>query len=144
MSPWARVLWVLCLSVLATTPIDLGSYMKQIALFVIPYVFLTFMTCSRYHFHSFMITLGWILGKPLTLLFDPFESVILFLSGQDSSLSARKPTLILFLCSFDCQLRCPRWKSELAQGHDSHVYVYCRSSISLMLLRRVVADMHVL
>ncbi|KAH9987324.1 Sodium/calcium exchanger protein-domain-containing protein [Russula compacta] len=36
----------------------------QIALFVIP----------------FTVTLGWILGKPLTLLFDPFESIVLFLS----------------------------------------------------------------
>jgi len=36
----------------------------QIALFVIP----------------FIITLGWILGKPLTLLFDPYESVALFLA----------------------------------------------------------------
>lgn len=32
----------------------------QIALFVIP----------------FMVTLGWILGKPLSLLFDPFESIV--------------------------------------------------------------------
>jgi Ca2+:H+ antiporter len=36
----------------------------QIALFVIP----------------FIVTLGWILGKPLTLLFDPYESITLFLS----------------------------------------------------------------
>ncbi|KDQ57174.1 hypothetical protein JAAARDRAFT_194344 [Jaapia argillacea MUCL 33604] len=36
----------------------------QIALFVIP----------------FIVTLGWIIGKPLTMLFDPFESVALFLS----------------------------------------------------------------
>ncbi|KAJ6505948.1 calcium/proton exchanger [Mycena vulgaris] len=36
----------------------------QIALFVIP----------------FIVTLGWILGKPLTMLFDPYESVALFLS----------------------------------------------------------------
>ncbi|KAI0300889.1 calcium/proton exchanger [Russula brevipes] len=36
----------------------------QIALFVIP----------------FIVTLGWILGKPLTLLFDPFESIVLFLA----------------------------------------------------------------
>jgi len=36
----------------------------QIALFVIP----------------FIVTLGWILGKPLTMLFDPFESVALFLA----------------------------------------------------------------
>ncbi|KAJ3515490.1 hypothetical protein NLJ89_g1724 [Agrocybe chaxingu] len=37
---------------------------QQIALFVIP----------------FIVTLGWILGKPLTLLFDPYESISLFLS----------------------------------------------------------------
>ncbi|POY73204.1 hypothetical protein BMF94_3537, partial [Rhodotorula taiwanensis] len=36
----------------------------QIALFVIP----------------FMVILGWIMNKPLSLLFDPFESVTLFLS----------------------------------------------------------------
>ena len=27
------------------------------------------------------MTLGWIIGKPMSLLFDPFESVVLFLSG---------------------------------------------------------------
>jgi len=36
----------------------------QIALFVIPV----------------LVILGWIMGKPLTLLFDPFESIVLFLS----------------------------------------------------------------
>ncbi|THH12715.1 hypothetical protein EW146_g7433 [Bondarzewia mesenterica] len=36
----------------------------QIALFVLP----------------FIVTLGWMMGKPLTLLFDPFESIVLFLS----------------------------------------------------------------
>jgi len=36
----------------------------QIALFVIP----------------FIVTLAWILGKPLPLLFDPYESIALFLS----------------------------------------------------------------
>ncbi|KAI9061033.1 calcium/proton exchanger [Trametes sanguinea] len=37
----------------------------QIALFVIP----------------FIVTLAWIMGKPLSLLFDPFESIVLFFSG---------------------------------------------------------------
>ena len=37
---------------------------QQIALFVIP----------------FTVVLGWIMGRPLTLLFDPFESIVLFLS----------------------------------------------------------------
>ncbi|KIK63139.1 hypothetical protein GYMLUDRAFT_41459 [Collybiopsis luxurians FD-317 M1] len=36
----------------------------QIALFVIPLI----------------VTLGWILGKPMTLLFDPYESITLFLA----------------------------------------------------------------
>ena len=36
----------------------------QIALFVIP----------------LLVLLGWIMGKPLTMLFDPFESIVLFLS----------------------------------------------------------------
>ncbi|KAF8738107.1 hypothetical protein AX14_011867 [Amanita brunnescens Koide BX004] len=36
----------------------------QIALFVIP----------------FIVVLGWILGKPMSLLFDPYESIALFLS----------------------------------------------------------------
>jgi Ca2+:H+ antiporter len=38
---------------------------QQIALFIIP----------------FIVTLAWILGKPLTMLFDPYESIVLFLSG---------------------------------------------------------------
>ena len=33
------------------------------------------------HQRSFIVTLAWILGKPLTLLFDPFQSIVLFLSG---------------------------------------------------------------
>lgn len=31
------------------------------------------------------------MGKPLSLLFDPFESVVLFLSGTSLSLAARTP-----------------------------------------------------
>lgn len=32
----------------------------------------------------FIVTLGWIIGKPLTLLFDPYESIVLFLAGAFS------------------------------------------------------------
>ena len=39
---------------------------QQTALFVIPA----------------MVILGWVLGKPLALLFDPFESVVLYISGS--------------------------------------------------------------
>jgi Ca2+:H+ antiporter len=38
--------------------------LQQIALFVIP----------------FIVTLGWMIGHPLTMLFDPFESIVLFFS----------------------------------------------------------------
>ncbi|KAF8134910.1 hypothetical protein EV363DRAFT_844327 [Boletus edulis] len=41
----------------------------QIALLIIP----------------FMVTLGWLLNKPLALLFDPFESIVLYISVQTMS-----------------------------------------------------------
>jgi Ca2+:H+ antiporter len=45
------------------------------------------MSCAR-----FIVTLGWILGKPLTLLFDPYESIVLFLSGTSAVLAIyRRP-----------------------------------------------------
>jgi len=53
------------MSVFGVPRAKLRCQFQQIALFVIP----------------FIITLAWILGKPLTLLFDPLESVVLFLSG---------------------------------------------------------------
>jgi Ca2+:H+ antiporter len=33
----------------------------------------------------FIVTLAWILKKPLTLLFDPYESIAMFLSGKYTS-----------------------------------------------------------
>jgi hypothetical protein len=35
--------------------------------------------------YSFIVTLAWILGKPLSLLFDPYESIALFLTGMTLS-----------------------------------------------------------
>ena len=54
------------------------------ALFVIPYVQWYMRCCDirQTPFRSFIVILGWILGKPLTFLFDPFESIVLFLSGE--------------------------------------------------------------
>jgi Ca2+:H+ antiporter len=40
-----------------------------------------------------MMVLGWILGKPLTMLFDPFESIALFLAGQSQNQSAIEGSL---------------------------------------------------
>jgi Ca2+:H+ antiporter len=48
-------------------------FFQQIALFVVPAI----------------IILGWILNKPLTLLFDPYESIVLFFSGSLILLSSR-------------------------------------------------------
>jgi hypothetical protein len=33
------------------------------------------------YYCRFMVTLAWIMGKNLTLLFDPLQSIVLFLSG---------------------------------------------------------------
>ena len=33
--------------------------------------------------HRFMVILGWILDKPLPLLFDPFESMVRFYDSLD-------------------------------------------------------------
>ncbi|PPQ99158.1 hypothetical protein CVT24_009348 [Panaeolus cyanescens] len=53
----------------------------QIALFVIPFV--PSLNAVRLLAESsvrFIVVLAWILGKPLTLLFDPYESIALFLA----------------------------------------------------------------
>jgi Ca2+:H+ antiporter len=33
---------------------------------------------------SFIVILAWIMGKPLSLLFDPYESIALFLAGKQN------------------------------------------------------------
>ncbi|KAI0266297.1 hypothetical protein BGY98DRAFT_1191472 [Russula aff. rugulosa BPL654] len=52
----------------------------QIALFVFPYVHAGHRGVTLTLFRSLIIIVGWVLGKPLTLLFDPFESIVLFFS----------------------------------------------------------------
>ncbi|KAF7347467.1 Calcium/proton exchanger [Mycena venus] len=51
----------------------------QIALSVIPYVAGVYED-SLLTGHRSIVTLAWMLGKPLTMLFDPFESIVLFLT----------------------------------------------------------------
>jgi hypothetical protein len=62
-------------------PLILYPCRQQIALFVFPYVHAEPHGVVLTPFRSFIVILGWILGKPLTLFFDPFESIVLFLSG---------------------------------------------------------------
>ena len=77
------------------------------------------------------------MGKPLTLLFDPFESIVLFLAGEALFQVSLQPgcPLTAFLVSFNRQLRCTGWQIKLARGHDPHVYVFnsslCRLPPSL-------------
>ena len=71
---------------------------------------------------SLIIIVGWILGKPLTLLFDPFESIVLFLSGETPTCFV-VPANSGFLVSFDCQHCRARWQIKLAKGYDPHMYV---------------------
>ena len=76
------------------------------------------------------------MNKPLTLLFDPFESIVLFLSGEVFSplpLRRYRP-LTALLRSFDRQLRCSRWQVKLARGHDPHVCVYPISATPVLLV----------
>ncbi len=113
--------------------------MKQIALFVIPYVLLVG-HCDVWliSFPQFYHNSG---VDPRQTPNSPFRSIRVcrsFPLRSDSSLSARNCTLMLFLCSFNCQLRCPRWKIKLARGHDSHVYV-CH--LSRILLRTAGASL---
>jgi len=90
----------------------------QMALFVIPFV----------------VILGWILGKPLTLLFDPLESIVLFLSGGPYQLSLQPGCpLMAFLVSFNRQLRCTRWQIKLARGHDPHMPL-CNNNSHILVL----------
>jgi hypothetical protein len=63
-------------------PLILRPCRQQIALSVFPYVHAGHRGVALTLFRSFIIILGRILGKPLTLLFDPFESIVLFFSGE--------------------------------------------------------------
>jgi hypothetical protein len=85
--------------------------------------------------HSFLVTLGWILGKPLTLLFDPFESIVLFLSGEATSSLSLRPycPLMVMMRSRDSQLYRSKWQVKLARGHDSYVCVYPHLPLSDLL-----------
>jgi Ca2+:H+ antiporter len=53
----------------------------------------------------FIVTLGWILGKPLTMLFDPFESIALFLAGVSYALYAERisPLMVVITVNYVVQ-----------------------------------------
>jgi hypothetical protein len=76
----------------------------------------------------FIVTLGWILDKPLTLLFDPYESVALFLSGKLVSILTHTCSFtykfFFFSPSPHCKLCSSRWKVKLVGRLHSHGYAF--------------------
>lgn len=82
--------------------------------------------------YSFIVTLAWILGKPLTLLFDPYESVTLFLAGKAVHCMTIKLALTPSISTYS-ELRSARWEIKLAGRDDSDVYekFFLLSSINL-------------
>lgn len=73
-----------------------------------------------------MVVLAWIIDKPLSLLFDPFESITLFLSVL----------LANYTMQGECQAARPRLKPFLSQSLFS-----CR--LALELARRLDSDLDV-
>jgi len=72
--------------------------------------------------HRFIVILAWILDKPLTLLFDPYESVTLFLAGEVVHIAMMRWTVYNSSSSPYSELRGTRWEIKLAGRHDSDVY----------------------
>jgi hypothetical protein len=52
------------------------------ALFVIPYVCARHCDAGLIALLSLTVIVGWIRDKPLTFLFDPLDSVVLFFTGE--------------------------------------------------------------
>ncbi|KAE9394241.1 hypothetical protein BT96DRAFT_978624 [Gymnopus androsaceus JB14] len=77
---------------------------------------LVFSLATRSFSHSsrFIVTLAWIIGKLLTLLFDLHESIALFLVGGFYKLSELS-------ASFYRELPRATWQIELDAWHDPHV-----------------------
>jgi hypothetical protein len=71
-----------------------------------------------------MVVLGWITNKPLTLLMDPFESLVLYLSGKlPLHHQIGVGELINIPCSTNDKL-CPSGrKVQLAGGRHPHLWV---------------------
>ena len=113
MSLLGRLLWVTsffphyCMLARAHGLTNPFSFFKQTALFVIPS----------------MVILGWILDKPLALLFDPFESVVRSQNDLVAYTEAPySPPLLgsVHIREHNVLCRCGR-QVELARGGDPHV-----------------------
>ena len=78
-----------------------------------------------------MILLGWVLDKPLALLFDPFESIVLYISGMLVRLVYSSSSDVLR--SRHDELRRRGRQVQLARRHDPHVPVcYARGGVLVL------------
>lgn len=78
---------------------------------------------------SFIVTLAWIMGKPLTLLFDPYESVALFLAG-DYSFLARFASFLTSFSVLTVNYVVQDGKSNWLEG----MILMCRCSVSFCVV----------
>ena len=93
-----------------------------------------------------MVILGWILDKPLPLLFDPFESIVrfynpldglvlmmyakvLYISGKGALFGCATGYSLQPHCSQRHDQRCRRWKVQLAGRRDTHMSVFILSFV---------------
>lgn len=69
----------------------------------------------------FLVLLGWMIGKPLTLLFDPFQIIVLFVTSECFLLDICSGLLDLTsyadATSFECFVGY-RWRKEQLAGWD--------------------------
>lgn len=69
-----------------------------------------------------MVLLGWVINKPLTLLMDPFESLVLYLSGMLPRLDLFGGVrLTISRFSSNSRLCARRWQVQLVGGLHSHL-----------------------
>lgn len=91
-----------------------------------------------------MVILGWILDKPLPLLFDPFESMVRFYDPLDGCVFMMYAKVLyisgkgaLYGCARGIahsrsqrhDLRCRRWEVQLAGRRNTHMSVFILSCV---------------
>lgn len=65
-----------------------------------------------------MVTLGWIIGRPLALLFDPFESVV-------SAFQSINPSAAKQICRFSTFRVCFNFSMKYAT-RSNHFLMQCK------------------
>lgn len=76
------------------------------------------------------------MGKPLTLLFDPLQSIVLFLSGVSHLAPSLTQQFLIHdaVCSYHCQLHRSGRQVKLARRDDPDMYVHVDNNARTFLL----------